>query len=55
MIPPPLVRYAGLDREVVITGAGDCLEVWDRAAYRSYCEDVLVRIPDIAASLADTA
>jgi MraZ protein len=55
MIPPPLVRYAGLDREVVITGAGDCLEVWDRAAYRSYCEDVLIRIPDIAASFADTA
>ena len=55
MIPPPLMRYAGLDREVVVTGAGDCLEVWDRGAYRSYYEDVLVRIPDIAASFADTA
>jgi MraZ protein len=54
MIPPPLMRYAGLDREVVVTGAGDCLEVWDRAAYHSYSEDVLVRIPDIAASFADT-
>jgi MraZ protein len=49
------MRYAGLDREVVVTGAGDCLEVWDRGAYHSYYEDVLVRIPDIAASLADTA
>ena len=55
MIPPPLMAYAGLNREVVVTGAGDCLEVWNRAAYRSYYEDVLVRIPDIAASFADTA
>ena len=55
MIPPPLMRYAGLDREVVVTGAGDCLEVWDRAAYDAYREDVLNRIPDIAASIADTA
>jgi DNA-binding transcriptional regulator/RsmH inhibitor MraZ len=49
------MRYAGLDREVVVTGSGHCLEVWDRAGYRSYSEDVLVRIPDIAASFADTA
>ena len=55
MIPPPLMRYADLDREVVITGAGDCLEVWARNAYQSYHEDVLVRVPDIAASIADTA
>ncbi len=55
MIPPPLMRYAGLDREVVVTGSGDCLEIWDRASYQSYSEDVLVRIPDIAASFADTA
>jgi MraZ protein len=55
MIPPPLLRYAGLDREVVVTGAGDCLEVWDRGAYESYSEDIRHRIPDIAASFADTA
>ena len=55
MIPPPLLRYGALDREVVVTGSGDCLEIWDREAYRSYSDDVLVRIPDIAASIADTA
>ncbi len=55
MIPPTLMRYAGLDREVVVTGSGACLELWDRAAYQAYSEDVLVRIPDIAASFADTA
>jgi MraZ protein len=55
MIPPHLLGYARLDREVVVTGSGRCLEVWDRAAYQAYSEDVLLRIPDIAASFADTA
>jgi MraZ protein len=55
MLPPPLMRYAGLDREVVVTGSGDCIEVWDRAAYHSYHEDVLIRVPDLAASLGDSA
>jgi MraZ protein len=54
MIPPPFMRYAGLDREVVVTGSGDCLEVWDRSSYESYNEDVQARVPDIVASVADT-
>jgi MraZ protein len=55
MIPAPLMRYAGLDKEVVVTGSGECLEVWDRAAYAAYNEGVLTRFPDIAASLGHTA
>ena len=35
MIPPQLMSYAGLDKEVVVTGSGECLEVWDRAATRT--------------------
>ena len=54
MIPPTLMEYAGLDREVVVTGSGECLEVFDRAKYYSYSDDVLTRIPDIAASLGNT-
>ena len=49
------MTYAGLDKEVTVTGSGECLEVWDRPAYRQNFEDVLTRIPDIAASLGDTA
>ena len=37
-----------------MTGSGECLEVFDRARYRGYSEDVLIRVPDIAASLGDT-
>jgi MraZ protein len=55
MIPSPLMRYANLDKEVIVTGSGECIEVWDRRSYDSYRDDVLTRIPDIAASLGDTA
>jgi transcriptional regulator MraZ len=55
MIPPPLMRYANLDKDLVVTGSGECIEVWDRRAYDAYREDILNRIPDIAASLGNTA
>jgi MraZ protein len=55
MIPPKLMSYAGLDREVVVTGSGECLEVWDRERYAKNFEQVLTRIPDLTASLGDTA
>jgi MraZ protein len=55
MIPPKLMKYAGLDKQVVIVGSGECLEVFDRPKYEDYSEDVLTRAPDLAASLGDTA
>ena len=54
MIPPSLLEYAALDREVVVVGSGECLEVFDRARYGGYSEDVLARVPDIAAKLGHT-
>jgi MraZ protein len=55
MIPAPLMRYAGLEKDVIVTGSGECMEVWDREAYERYHEQVLSRVPEIAASLGDTA
>jgi MraZ protein len=55
MIPQPLIEYAGLDRDVVVAGSGKCLEVFDRGKYATYSRDVLTRVPEIAASLGDTA
>ena len=55
MIAAPLMSYASLGKEVIVTGSGECVEVWDRDRYYGYREDVLTRIPDIAASLGDTA
>ena len=54
MIPTPLLDYAGLEKEVVVTGSGECLEVWERGRYAQNFEDVLTRTPDIAASLGNT-
>ena len=55
MIPTSLMSYADLTKEVVVTGSGECLEVWDRAAHARTFEDVLNRIPDLTARLGDTA
>jgi MraZ protein len=55
MIPPPLLRYAGLTKDVVVTGSGECIEIFDRGAHQGYHDDVMARIPDITASLGNTA
>ena len=55
MIPPNLRDYAGLDKEVVVIGSGECLEVFDRARYAPYSVDVETRVPDLAASLGHTS
>jgi MraZ protein len=54
MIPPNLMQYAGLVKDVVVTGSGRCLEVFDRAGYYDYSKNVLTRVPDIAANLGHT-
>jgi MraZ protein len=55
MIPNRFLSYAGIGKDVVVTGSGDCLEVWDREAYEAYNEGVLTRFPEIASSLGHTA
>jgi transcriptional regulator MraZ len=55
MVPQPLMEYAALDRNVVVAGSGECIELWDRDAYNRYHHGVMNRIPEIAASLGDTA
>jgi transcriptional regulator MraZ len=54
MIPPMLLEYAGLKKDVVVVGSGECLEVFNRSAYATYSSEVLTRVPEIAASLGDT-
>jgi transcriptional regulator MraZ len=51
MLTPRQLEHAGIDREVVITGAGDCLELWDRSAWEAYDRDLSQRAPDLTASL----
>ena len=55
MIPTHLMDYASLDKEVIVTGSGECLEVWDRALHKANHEELLTEIPDLIASLGHTA
>lgn len=54
MIPAKHMEFAGLDKEVVVLGSGECLEIFDRARYDAYDAEQLTRIPDLAESLGDT-
>src|SRR5687768_3377334 len=40
MLPLALIQHAGLDREVVVAGVRDHVEIWDRAAWREQLKDV---------------
>jgi MraZ protein len=35
-VPPRLRAYAGLDRELVVNGADEKVEIWDRVTWESY-------------------
>jgi MraZ protein len=55
MIPTHLMEYADLDKEVTITGSGECLEIWDRARHKANLEELLTEIPTLTQSLGNTA
>lgn len=40
MLPPALVDHAKLDREVVVAGVHDHVEIWNRATWRKHLEEV---------------
>ncbi|MDA8069579.1 MAG: hypothetical protein M0T77_13380 [Actinomycetota bacterium] len=50
VIPQPAREFAALAKEVVLTGAGDHLRLWDRAAFAEYNADALSRFSEITAS-----
>lgn len=52
VMPGALAAHAKLERDVVIAGVFDHLEIWDRAAWRSQLEDVEGRAEDVAERLA---
>jgi MraZ protein len=52
-VPAFLVDHAGLGKEVVVTGAGRCLEVWDRQAWSDYNARLTDEVAGITARLGD--
>jgi MraZ protein len=49
------LEHAGIERDVVVTGAGDCLELWDRSTWEAYDQDLTARAPDLTAALGHPA
>lgn len=50
-LPPGLREFAGLQRDVVVTGVMHRGEIWDRGAWEEYRETVQSRYEDIAEEL----
>ena len=51
-VPGPLKEYAKLDRDVVVAGVQDHLEIWDRAAWRRELTEFEGSAEDVAERLA---
>ena len=52
LIPPSLRSYAGIDKEVVITGNGEYAEIWNEKAWEERMNDL---DPDTIAGELDAA
>lgn len=50
-IPQAFRDYAALDREVVVVGAGNHIELWDREAWERQVADVEAAIPEFTQQL----
>jgi transcriptional regulator MraZ len=55
MLATRQLEHAGIERDVVVIGAGDCLELWDPSTWADYDHDLTARAPDITASLGHPA
>lgn len=52
LIPANLKEYANLDKEVVITGVGTRIEIWDKEKWKKYNSDENISAEQIADNMA---
>jgi MraZ protein len=50
-VPSFLAEHASLDKEVVVIGAGECLQVWDRKAWATFNANLAAEIGEITERL----
>ncbi len=55
MLPAFLLDHAKLSKDVVVTGSGDALEIWDRATWADYNAALASDVDEITSSLGNTA
>jgi MraZ protein len=48
LVAKDLLGYAGLEKEIVISSAGNILEVWDKIRYETAINDATVDFADLA-------
>jgi MraZ protein len=53
IVPPQLAKHAGIDKDVVLAGVHDHIEVWDRAEWRTHLGAIEGSAGDVAERLAD--
>jgi MraZ protein len=53
MIPENLRKYAELDKEIVVVGVSDRLEIWSEENWQAYSIDAAENYEDLAESMAD--
>ncbi len=52
-LPPPLLAHAGIQKEVVVAGVGDHLEVWARDRWSAQLESLDSQIEEVTEQLGD--
>jgi MraZ protein len=52
MVPAPLLAHGKLEREVVVAGVRDHIEIWDRATWRQHVQEVEGSVESVAERLA---
>jgi len=50
-LPPPLLADAGIEKEVMVVGVGDHLEVWSRERWRRQAEALDAEIGEVTERL----
>ena len=55
MLTPRQLEHAGIERDVAVIGADDCLELWDPSTWEAYHRDLSARGADLTASLGPPA
>jgi MraZ protein len=53
LIPSNLKEYAMLDKEVVLTGVGTRIEIWDKDKWKKYTSEENISADKIAANMAN--
>jgi MraZ protein len=55
MVPAKLLEQTGLEKDVVVAGAGQCLEVWDRTAWSDHSGTLAAAVKRITEQLGHPA